>query len=142
MARLEKSATINAPVEKVFAFIDDPIKQMEWLPSIMEVKDVTGQGVGCHYRWTYKMVGLRLNGESTITEHIPNKRLVEQSKGGIVSTWTWSFEPNNSGTKIDLVVEYTVPIPVLGKLAEKLILKQNDQEAELALANIKLMMED
>jgi len=141
MPKVERSIIINAPVEKVFAYIEDPMNQLEWLPSLMEVKDVTGQGVGTHFRWTYKMAGLRFEGESTLTEHVPHERLVAQSKGGIVSTFTWTFEPHDGGTKLNLVVEYTVPVPVLGKLAEALVLKQNEREADLAMANIKARLE-
>ena len=141
MTKVERSVTINAPVEKVFSYIDDPMSLPEWLPSLMEVKDVTGQGTERHYRWIYKMAGLRLEGESTTTEYVPHERIVDQSKGGAVSTWTWTFKPHDGGTKANLVVEYTVPVPVLGKVAEALVLKQNERELDLAMANIKARME-
>jgi len=141
MAKIEKSITINAPVEEVFAYVDDPMSQLEYLPSMVEVKDVTGQGVGAHFRWTYKMAGLRFEGETTMTEYTPNERMVVQSKGGIVSTWNWTFTPEDGGTKINLTVEYTIPVPVLGKLGEALILKQNEREADQAMANIKAKLE-
>jgi hypothetical protein len=35
----------------------------------------------------------------------------------------------------------TVPIPLLGKLAEAVIVKMNEREAELVLANLKVRME-
>ena len=38
-------------------------------------------------------------------------------------------------------IEYTVPMPVLGKLAEAVVLKQNEQEAEILLANLKNRLE-
>ena len=68
--------------------------------------------------------------------------MVTRSKGGIESSWTWNFEPYNDGTKVEVIVEYKVPIPVLGKIAEVLVLKQNEREADHALANIKDKMED
>jgi carbon monoxide dehydrogenase subunit G len=141
MAKIEKSITINAPVEEVFAYVDDPMSQLEYLPSMVEVKDVTGQGVGAHFRWTYKMAGLRFEGETTMTGYTPNERMVVQSKGGIVSTWNWTFTPEDGGTKINLTVEYTIPVPVLGKLGEALILKQNERETGQAMANIKAKLE-
>jgi coenzyme Q-binding protein COQ10 len=137
MARVERSITINAPVEKVFAYIEDPINELEWIPSLVEIQDVAGQGVETHFRWAYKMAGMRLEGEGTNTEYIPNERIVTRSKGGIVSTWALTFEPHDGGTKLNLVIEYTIPVPVLGKLAEALVLRQNEREADLALANIK-----
>jgi len=144
MAKVERSITINAPVEKVFAYIEDPTLNPEWLPSVMEVKDVTvtEERVGSHFRWVYKLAGLLFEGQSTTTQYIPNRRIVTQSKGGIVSTWTWTFQPHDGGTKANLVVEYTIPVPVLGKLAEALVLRLNEREADLAMANIKAMMEE
>ena len=143
MARIERTITINAAVQKVFDYVSDPMANLEWLPGMVEVKDVTRteQGVGSHYRWVYKMAGVRLEGESTTTEYIPNRRIVTLTKGGAISTWTWTFEPHDGGTKAKLVVEYTIPIPVLGKLAEALVLRQNEREADLAMANIKAKME-
>jgi uncharacterized membrane protein len=141
MAKVERSITINAPVEKVFAYVDDPVTQLEWVPSIMEIKDVSGSGVGQHFNWKYKMVGILLEGASTITEHIPNKRIVTQSKGGATSTWTLNFETQNGGTMLELTIEYTIPVPVLGKLAEKIVLKRNEREADLAMANVREKME-
>lgn len=141
MAKVERTIIINAPVEKVFAYIEDPMLMPEWLPGMIEAKDVTGQGVETHFRWLYKMSGLRFEGETTVSEHIPNERIVTQSKGGIVSTWTWTFQPHDGGTEMNLVLEYTVPVPVLGKLAETLVLRQNEREADQAMANIKAKVE-
>jgi hypothetical protein len=52
-----------------------------------------------------------------------------------------TFRPEAGGTKVTFEVEYTVPIPVLGKLAEAIIVKMNDREGELILANLKARME-
>ena len=141
MAKVKRSITINAPVEKVFNYLADPMNQPEWVPSIMEIKDVSGSGVGQHFRWTYKMAGILLKGETTVTEHIPNERRVTQSKGGVTSTWVINLETHDGGTMMELDIEYTIPVPVLGKLAEKIVLKRNEREADLAMANIKEKME-
>ena len=97
--------------------------------------------MGSRHRFTYKMVGLRLEGESTTTEYIPNKRIVTQSKGGILSTWTWTLTPEDGETKLTVEVEYSIPVPVVGKVAEAVVLKWNEREADLAAANIKAKME-
>jgi uncharacterized membrane protein len=141
MAKVERSITINAPVEKVFNYLADPMAQIEWLPSMMDVKDVSGSGVGQHFRWTYKMAGVLLKGETTVTEHIPNERRVTQSKGGVTSTWIVNLETHDGGTMMELDIEYTIPVPVIGKLAEKIVLKRNEREADLAMSNIKENME-
>jgi carbon monoxide dehydrogenase subunit G len=141
MAKVKRSITINSPVEKVFNYLADPMVQSEWIPSMVDVKDVSGSGVGQHYRWTYKMAGVLLKGETTVTEHIPNERRVTQSKGGVTSTWIINLEPHDGGTMMELDIEYTIPVPVIGKLAEKVVLKRNEREADLAMVNIKEQME-
>jgi hypothetical protein len=44
-------------------------------------------------------------------------------------------------TRVTVETEYTVPIPLLGKLAEAFIVKQNEHEVEMILANLKVRME-
>jgi uncharacterized membrane protein len=141
MARISRSAIINAPVDKVFAYIDDPTNAPEWNPSLMEVTEVRGSGVGQHYRWRGKMVGVPLKGETTVTVHIPNERRVMQTRGAVEVDWTFTFEPHDGGTKFGIDIEYTIPVPVLGKLAEKLVLKRNEREADRGMENIKDKME-
>ncbi len=141
MVKVEQSITINASVEKVFAYITDPANEMEWLPGNTDVRDITGQGVGLRYGYTYKMLGLPFKGESEVIEYTPNRRYVTKSKGGIQSTWSWVFNPEAGGTRVDVVVEFTIPVPVLGKVGERLALGQIEREAGLAAANIKARLE-
>lgn len=137
MATVNQSIHIDAPVDRVFAYVTNPVNLPDWLVSLTEVRDVTGSGLGQRHHWTYKMVGVPLRGETTISEHVPNKRWVTESKGGATSTFTFAFAPHEGGTKVDLDIEYSIPIPVLGKLAEKLVLKRNQSEIELSMENLK-----
>jgi uncharacterized protein YndB with AHSA1/START domain len=141
MSTIHNSININAPVEKVFAYVTDPMNAPEWILSLSEVTDVTGSGVGQHYHWKYKMIGIPLHGETTVTEHVPNERLVFKGKGGITSTFTYTFAPHEGGTKLDSEIDYAIPVPVLGKLAEKLVLKRNERESKMNFQNIKERLE-
>jgi hypothetical protein len=40
MAKLDRSITINAPVEKVFDLVSDPNNMLEIWPNLVEVKDI------------------------------------------------------------------------------------------------------
>jgi uncharacterized membrane protein len=141
MKVIEKSVMINAAVEKGFNYISDPMNQAEWMPSMVSIKDVKGSGLGTSWRWTYKMAGILIEGEGTIAEHIPNKRVVIKSEGGVKSTFTYDFEPHNNGTMLKLTIEYNIPVPVLGKIGEAILLKRNEREADLAMTNIKETLE-
>jgi uncharacterized protein YndB with AHSA1/START domain len=142
MATLKKSEIINAPIEKVFRYWQDPTNRLEVWPSLIEVTEVKELPTGGHsWRWVYKLGGVRLEGTSEDIEFIANQRMVDQSKGGIESTFKWTFEPQDSGTRMGLEVEYIVPIPVLGKLAESFIIKLNENEANLVFVNLKARLE-
>lgn len=142
MAKVERSITINAPVKKVFAYITDPANRMEWLPSTTDVRDITGLGVGQRWGYTYKMAGISLKGENEVIEFTSNQRYVHKSTGGVVSTWTYTFNPEADSTQLSLVIEYTIPVPVLGKMAERLVLQRNEREADFAMASIKERLEE
>jgi uncharacterized membrane protein len=141
MAKVERSITIDAPVEKVCSYIK-PENLPEFWPSLVEVKDVKPlPNGGYSNNWVYKMAGMRFEGSSEDVEIVPNERLVSKTKGGIESTQTWMFKTEGSGTKVTFNVEYVVPIPVIGKLAEAIVVKMNEHEAELLLANLKARIE-
>jgi len=141
MAKVEQSITIKAPVEKVFSYLCDPMNQLEWLPSMTDVRDITGEGVGQKFGWTYKMMGVSFKGETEVVESVGSERRVIKSTGGIQSTWTWTTKSENGKTVVNLTVEYTIPVPVLGKVAERMVLRQNEREAALAMTNIKERLE-
>ena len=142
MAKLETTISINAPVEKIFGYVSEPSNLPEIWPSLMEVKNVQRiPNGGTTNDWVYKMVGMRLQGTSEDVEYVANQHFVAKTKGGVQSTQTWTVQPEAGRTKVTFEVEYTVPIPVLGKLAEAIIVKMNDREGDLILANLKARME-
>lgn len=142
MASSTKSVVIHAPVEKVQEYLADPMHLPEIWPSLIEVKDVQMlPNGGYSNRWTYKMAGMRLEGTSEVIERIPKERSVSKTKGAIESTQTWTFEPQGEDTKVTFSVDYTVPIPVLGRLAEAAIVKLNDREGDAIVENLKTIVE-
>jgi len=142
MAKLERSITINAPVEKVFGYIAETTNLLEVWPSLVEVKDVEPLPTGGHsYRVVYKMAGMRFESTGEDTEFVANQRIVSKNSDGLEATVTWVFQPEARGTRLTFEAEYTVPIPLLGKLAEAFIVKVNEHEAELLLANLKARLE-
>jgi uncharacterized protein YndB with AHSA1/START domain len=142
MAQVERSVLIQAPVEKVFSFAADPSHLPEFWPSMMEVKDIQPLPSGGHrFHWVYQMAGMRFEGTSDDVEYLPNQQLVQKGKGGIESTITWTFRSEAAGTKVTFLAEYVVPVPLLGRLAEAVIVKVNEHETEVLLANLKARME-
>jgi uncharacterized protein YndB with AHSA1/START domain len=142
MANVKKTITIAAPAEKVFGYISEPTNLPEFWPSLVEVTDVRRlANGGTSNRWVYKMGGIRLEGTSDDQEYVANQRLVSKTTGGADSIQTWMLEPDADGTKVTFEIQYTVPMPVLGRLAEAVIVKMNEREGDLILANLKSRME-
>lgn len=142
MATLTKSIVIHAPVEKIFDYMDDPNNLPAIWPGLEEVSDVGRlPNGGVCYKFVYKMAGFRMQGYSEDIEHIQNVRTVSKSTGGVDSTATVVFEPAGPETRVTITNEYLVPVPLLSKLAEAVIVKLADQDARTLLENLKKKME-
>jgi uncharacterized protein YndB with AHSA1/START domain len=142
MAKLSRSTTVHARVEDVFDFLEDKTHFPEFWPSMLDVSDIRDlPNGGKHFHWTYKMAGLRFEGDTEEIEVVPNKKLVGKNEKGIESTVTWLMDGHGEETDLTFEVDYNIPVPVLGKLAEKVVLKLNENEADAMIANIKTQIE-
>ena len=142
MIQVKKQIHINTPVDKVFSFAIEPDNLIEIWPSLMKVDNIERSPTkGNNWDWEYKMAGMSFKGHSKTTEFVPNERVVTENKEGIPSTFIWKYRAEDGGTMVDMTVEYSVPVPVLGKLAEKVVVKMNDNELDTLLANLKAAME-
>ncbi len=139
-----KKASRSAPLlKKIFDYLLDPDKLPEIWPSLVEVKDIqrTPGGELSSYNWNYKMAGMRFQGTTEITDSILNQRAANKDSGGIQSTRTMIIESQDYGRLLEVDVSYIIPVPLVGKLAEPFILRQNENEADTFLANLKAHMD-
>ena len=142
MEKVHKTIIIDAPLEQVYAYINVPTNLPEVWPSMVEAKDVEKlPNGGNRFRWVYKMAGMRFEGTNEDIDVVENQHVTGTTKGGIDSTVTWKTEAEGTGTKVSFIAEYSVPVPLVGKMAEKIIVKMNEKEAETLLANLKARME-
>ncbi len=125
-------------MEKIFDYISTPNNLPEFWPSLVEVTDVQSLPKGGYKaRYVYKMAGIRFKGTGEYTEIVQNKSLVIVTKGGISSVLTWTFRSQANRTRVALSVNYKIPVPLLGKLAEAVVEKMNEQELAFMLANLR-----
>ena len=141
MRTLRQSVEISAPPDEVFAYVTEPSTLAEWIPPMVEARDIVGSGEGAQYEWTYKLAGMLFHGQSVVVEEVPSERSVHQTIGAINSTWTFEVAPCEKGTELTLDIVYEVPLPVLGKLAERVIGQRDKRNLDAALANVKDVME-
>lgn len=141
MMTLRQSVLIDAPPDAVFAYVTDPAEMAEWIPPMVEVRNVVGAGEGQQFEWTYKLAGLLFRGQSVVVEHVPGELCEFQGIGAISSNWTTRVGSDDGGTKFEIEIEYDVPVPVPGRLAERVIVKRDNRNLDVALSNVKDVLE-
>ena len=131
-------------MEIIFEFVSDPNRMVELWPSMTEVKNVRRlPNGGFRAQYTYALGGFKLQGTTETVEHIVNQRIVDKSTGSIEATLIWEFQSEEGGakTKVNLEVEYIVPIPLVGRLAEAIIVRMSEQEFHAMLTYLKARTE-
>lgn len=137
-----QSIHIGAPVTTVFDSFRDPGNWARQEPEGVQFRDVklTQEGLGTHYSWAAKLAGVPFEGFNVFTEFIPNQRITDRSSSSLEGTWTYSFEPDGSGTK--LTVENQVGsvwrLPLLESLLDRLTAKTH----EPLFAMVKALLEE
>jgi len=121
--------------------MSDLTKLPEWVPSLSAVRNIRREGLGQRASWTYKMMGMPFRGELECIEYISNERIVLKTMGSIKSTWDWTLKSQSKNTLVNLMLEYTIPMPLISKLGSRLILRRNEREADMAIGNIKERLE-
>ncbi len=141
MISYEHSIVIQAPLSRVFEYTADLRTMPDWLQGLVEVRDVIGTGEGQQCEWTFKMIGVLLRGQAVVVECVENETWTNQTIGMLTATWTSTFEPAEEGTKLAVAVEYALPMPVLGRLAEHLTVRRMQRDLGSSLLNLKELLE-
>lgn len=146
-ARVERSAVIAAPPERVYAIVADLRRLPEWSPWL-EADPQTRfsfegplEGAGQVMRWASgnPMVG---SGTLTLTEATPNVRVVTSSDytGFGTSAAVLDVAPDGAGTKVTWVFRSQLP-GVIDRWAGLGIDRSVGAEYEKGLANLKALAE-
>ncbi|MFC1962936.1 SRPBCC family protein [Chloroflexota bacterium] len=138
MAIIGEAVTINAPVQKIFDYVSIPNNLPEFWPGLVAVTNVQSLPEGGYKaRYVYKMAGMSFKGTGEYKEIVPNQSLVIVTQGGIKSNQTWTFRSQANRTRVAIIINYTIPIPLLGKLVESMVEEMNEHELTVMLANLK-----
>ena len=138
MARVEREITVIAPIDDVYEYLLNPVNLPEFWPGVVEVSNTRKLPNGGYSGdFIYKMAGMRFEGHGEDVDIVPNQWMVTETTSGIKSRITWTFRARGEETRVTLTIEYIIPIPLLGKLAEAIIVKMNEQEADLMMFNLR-----
>lgn len=142
MIETEAEVHIDAPVEAVFAYMDDPANQPEITPSLTHSETLEERADGSkRVAYSYGLGGITLDGELDAVEYEPESRVVWEMTGDLSGEITWTFGATDDGTLVTYDAEYDVPLGVFDRLAEPFVERYNQREVETTLANLKTRME-
>ena len=139
MAEIHKSASVAAPVDKVFEIVDDPANFPKYVPNVHDVVDVrrSAERIGDSFRVIYKVLGVTFDEKFTVTDYELHRQVKSTFSGGMTGTFAWNFEPQGVGSKINVDIEYRLAGGPLGKAVDGLMLQRvNEKTIEDMLQNL------
>ncbi len=108
MIKLDFSESIQAPVERVFAYVTDFRTAAEWQDGVIEstqTPDAPTQ-VGTKLKTVRMLMGQRLEAAGEVTEFVPNEKFAFKSTSGPIQfSFDQKFASTDGGTKLDIHVE-------------------------------------
>lgn len=140
MIEVSETVEVAAPLEDVWAYMDDPHTQPAVSPSISEVRDVDQRPDGKSLAFTYRMAGVPLDGRLETTTYEPRERVVFEMSGALSGEITWEFEAVEDRTRFTYAAAYDVPGP-LEAVARPLVARYNRRELRRTLENVREALE-
>lgn len=144
MISVSEDILIDAPVERVYEYMDDPYNHAEVTPSITDVRNIERlENGGKRLEHTYTMAGIGVDGELEEVEHTENEVMRFEMRGELEGEIKLRFEEKDGGTQTRLTytAEYDVPTKVLEKLVEPFVRRYNERELRTTLENVKARIE-
>jgi uncharacterized protein YndB with AHSA1/START domain len=142
MAKLTRSITVHAPVDTVFDYALDITKLWKAKDVGLANVDIKPGGVGTTARMYAHFLGFHMEGVVEYTEVVPGQRIVAQVHFFAEKpTWTFTFAPVKSGTKVTAEGEWHVGLPVAGGRIEGMMVKMHEPFLDEMLASLKAGVE-
>ena len=139
MLTVRDSIHIDAPPETVFAFLDEPARQVSFTPSLTTSSLIERlPNGGSRARYVFTTYGIDLEGEVRATDYDPPSRIVWAMTGDLTGTIRWYLDPERGGTRFTFAATYRVPGPsILRPVVTPLLRRYNEREVRSLLQQLK-----
>jgi hypothetical protein len=142
MQQIRKIVEIHAPQAHVFEYLCNPTHLPEIWSNVAEVKNLERATDGsCTFDWTYKLSRMTFQGHCSQKVVSPNEYVETQTGGPVPSSFRWTCETKAGWCEVTFEVDYTVEVPVVGRLGEAAAAIINDRELNAMLANLRTALE-
>ena len=137
MAAVAKYASVEAPVEKVYAYWRDFTHFPELMPHVKEVTPIGGDDTRTHWK-VEGPLGIDAEWDARVTEDVPNEKIAWTSDedSRVHTSGVVRFDSRNGTTDIEVALEYDPPAGKAGEIAAKLF-EDPEQQVEDALERFK-----
>jgi uncharacterized membrane protein len=149
MQRIAHFILIEAPVERVFAFVADyrNVPRMQTQFKSVRLLSAQERGLGARIEALGSFRGMPLTAQMIIVGFEEPRVLVSDSTGGVRSRTTWRFDPQAGAgpdtpprTRAAVVIEYEITIPGLSLLSG-LVHRDVDNMTMDSLRRLKVFVE-
>ena len=142
MVRVADTIEIDVTAEAVFRFLDDPESHATITPAIDRIENVEPlDNGGKQLDYTYRMVGIPIDGHLTQTVHEPPSRHVFALESGIDGELGFDIESTESGCLVTYHAEYAIPGRLLSRVVEPAVRRYNERQLKATLENLKKEIE-
>jgi uncharacterized membrane protein len=139
MLTVREHIDVDAPVEAVFEYMDEPSRQPDITPSLTHshLLERLPNG-GARARYTYTILGLSFSGEVHATDYVPNERIVWTMQGDLKGTIRWYFQPlRDERSRFTYAATYALPGPsFLRPLLKPVVQRYNEREVHTLLRRL------
>ena len=143
-SKISMSIKINAPLQKVFTYVTTPENWPRFVTSLVDIRNLSTKSVraGTKFEWTYRMLGVNLEGKGKVIEYTQDKYFSMEMGGAFPMREVYHFKGNSKVTTLELELQYEVPGKVLGAIANRLVVeKLNKKEAAAVIKKVKDLCE-
>jgi uncharacterized protein YndB with AHSA1/START domain len=139
MQRVERTGTLPAPPDAVFAYLSDLDRLPEWQAGIVDARRTSDGplGVGSTASVTRELMGQRVVAPLTVTAYDPPRRLgIGSEVSGVRAAATLDLEPAADGTATSLRFVMEVRASGFTSFMEPMIARAAGGDIEASLARL------
>ena len=141
MPQAQHTITILRTIEGVFHYVADGENGAQWRPGVLDVRRVSGEGVGATYEQGVRgPMGRRIAADYRVVTFEPNRLLAfETIAGPVRPRGRFEFEPQDGGTRLTFSLEAELS-GLRNLLMGRMVARTMDSEVA-AIENLKRVLE-
>jgi len=139
---VEASIDINRPLDEVFEAFCDISALTEWVKSVDEVRNYSGDPVGVGSTWiqVIKFMGKEFEGEVEVTEFEPGQRVAQNFNGVVSGQMAAEFEDLGDAARVHMYF-HVEPGGFFGSIAAPLMKSNMNKDVNNDLQRFKALLE-